>query len=34
VAETQVYSTLDKGADAEVRRVIAANAGHGKPALH
>jgi len=34
VAETQVYSTLDKGADAEVRRVIAANAGHGKPVLH
>jgi membrane fusion protein (multidrug efflux system) len=33
VAETQVYSALDKGADAEVRRVIAANAGRGKPAL-
>lgn len=30
VAQTQVYSALDKGADAEVRRVIAANAGRVK----
>lgn len=30
VAQTQVYSVLDKGAEAEVRRVIAANAGRGK----
>ncbi|HMA09243.1 MAG TPA: HlyD family secretion protein, partial [Ramlibacter sp.] len=30
-AETQVYSSLDKGAEAEVRRVIAANIGHGGP---
>lgn len=27
VAQTQVYSALDSGADAEVRRVIAANSG-------
>jgi len=30
VAQTQVYSALDKGADAEVHRVISANTGHGK----
>jgi membrane fusion protein, multidrug efflux system len=30
VAQTQVYSAFDHGADAEVRRVIAANAGHAK----
>jgi membrane fusion protein (multidrug efflux system) len=29
VTQTQVYSALDKGAEAEVRRIIAANAGHG-----
>jgi membrane fusion protein (multidrug efflux system) len=35
VAQTQVYSALDKGAEAEVRRVIAANAGRSKPtAVH
>ena len=35
VAQTQVYSVLDKGAEAEVRRVIAANAGRSKPtAVH
>lgn len=37
LAQTQVYSSLDAGADAEVRRVIAANGGkvavaHGAPA--
>lgn len=30
LSQTQVYAALDKGADAEVRRVIAANAGSGK----
>ena len=30
VAQTQVYSVLDRGADAEVRRVIVANAGRAK----
>lgn len=34
VSQTQVYSALDKGAEAEVRRVIAANAGRGKPVAH
>jgi membrane fusion protein, multidrug efflux system len=35
VAQTQVYSALDKGAEAEVRRVITANAGRSKPtAVH
>jgi membrane fusion protein (multidrug efflux system) len=29
VAQTQVYSALDAGADAEVRRIIAANTGRG-----
>jgi membrane fusion protein, multidrug efflux system len=29
VAQTEVFDALDKGAEAEVRRVIAANAGHG-----
>jgi membrane fusion protein, multidrug efflux system len=29
ISQTAVYSTLDAGAEAEVRRVIAANAGHG-----
>jgi membrane fusion protein (multidrug efflux system) len=29
VAQTQVFNVLDKGADAEVQRVIAANTGHG-----
>lgn len=29
VVQTQVYGALDKGAEAEVRRIIAANAGHG-----
>jgi membrane fusion protein (multidrug efflux system) len=28
--QTQVYSALDKGADAEVERVIAANLGRGR----
>ena len=28
LTQTQVYATLDAGADAEVRRIIAANAGH------
>lgn len=31
VAQTQVYSSLDKGAEAEVQRVIAANIGRGAP---
>ncbi|CAN5697507.1 EmrA/EmrK family multidrug efflux transporter periplasmic adaptor subunit [soil metagenome] len=30
VSQTEVYSTLDSGANEEVRRVIAANAGHGR----
>jgi membrane fusion protein, multidrug efflux system len=29
VAQTQVFSSVDNGADAEVRRVIVANAGRG-----
>jgi membrane fusion protein (multidrug efflux system) len=29
VAQTQVFNVLDKGADAEVQRVIAANSGRG-----
>jgi membrane fusion protein (multidrug efflux system) len=29
LSQTLVYATLDTGADAEVRRVIAAHAGHG-----
>ena len=32
LTQTQVYATLDAGADAEVRRIIAANAG-GRAAL-
>jgi membrane fusion protein, multidrug efflux system len=28
IAQTQVYSALDAGAEAQVRKVIAANAGH------
>ncbi|MBX3658938.1 MAG: efflux RND transporter periplasmic adaptor subunit [Ramlibacter sp.] len=32
-AQTQVYSALDRGADAEVRRVIVANAGRGAVSL-
>ena len=32
LTQTQVYATLDAGADAEVRRIIAANAGSGKQA--
>ena len=32
VSQTEVYSTLDNGANEEVRRVIAANAGRGKTA--
>ena len=32
VSQTTVYSALDAGADAEVRRVIAANAGRGRAA--
>ncbi|MBX3653462.1 MAG: efflux RND transporter periplasmic adaptor subunit [Ramlibacter sp.] len=31
--QTQVYSALDRGADAEVRRVIVANAGRGAVSL-
>ena len=31
-AQTQVYQSLDTGADAEVKRVIAANAGPGRAA--
>ena len=30
IAQTQVYSALDNGADAEVRRVIAGNTGHAR----
>jgi membrane fusion protein (multidrug efflux system) len=33
VAQTEVFDALDKGAEAEVRRVIAANAGHGPARL-
>ena len=33
VAQAQVYSAADSGADAEVRRVIAANAGRGRNAI-
>ena len=33
LVQTQVYAALDEGANAEVRRVIAANAGGGKAAL-
>ncbi len=32
VSQTEVYSALDSGANEEVRRVIAANTGHGKSA--
>jgi membrane fusion protein, multidrug efflux system len=32
VAQTQVFSSVDNGADAEVRRVIVANAGRGAAA--
>lgn len=31
-SQTQVYASLDSGANAEVRRVIAANIGRGRPA--
>jgi membrane fusion protein (multidrug efflux system) len=31
-AQTQVYSQLDRGADAEVERIVAANLGRGAPA--
>ena len=31
VARTEVFDSLDKGAEAEVRRVIVANLGHGVP---
>jgi membrane fusion protein (multidrug efflux system) len=31
VAQTSVYNVLDKGADAEVQRVIAVNMGRGTP---
>jgi len=31
-AQTQVYSQLDRGADAEVDRIVAANLGRGAPA--
>ena len=31
VSQTQVYSSLDKGADAEVQKVIAANLGRNPP---
>ncbi len=34
LSQTLVYAALDSGADAEVRRVIAANAGSAKLALH
>jgi membrane fusion protein (multidrug efflux system) len=34
VSQTLVYAALDNGADAEVRRVIAAHAGTGKSAAH
>ena len=37
LAQTEVYSTLDKGAEAEVRRIIAANLGRepaAAPATH
>lgn len=37
LAQTEVYSTLDKGAEAEVRRIIAANLGRepaAAPAAH
>lgn len=30
-AQTQVYSQLDRGADAEVERIVAANLGRGAP---
>ncbi|WP_307589243.1 HlyD family secretion protein [Variovorax boronicumulans] len=30
-AQTQVYSQLDRGADAEVERIVAANLGRGTP---
>jgi membrane fusion protein, multidrug efflux system len=30
ISQTEVFSALDAGAEAEVRRVIAANAGHGQ----
>jgi len=33
VAQTQVYSAVESGADANVRRVIAANTGRGNPLM-
>jgi membrane fusion protein (multidrug efflux system) len=33
VAQTQVYDALAGGADAEVKRVIAANSGGARPAV-
>jgi len=33
VSQTQVYSKLDDGADAEVNRIVAANLGRGAPAV-
>jgi membrane fusion protein (multidrug efflux system) len=32
LTQTQVYSQLDRGADAEVDRIVAANLGRGAPA--
>jgi membrane fusion protein (multidrug efflux system) len=32
LVQTQVYSQLDRGADAEVDRIVAANLGRGAPA--
>ncbi|MDQ0569331.1 membrane fusion protein (multidrug efflux system) [Variovorax paradoxus] len=32
ISQTQVYSQLDRGADAEVDRIVAANLGRGAPA--
>lgn len=32
ISQTQVYSKLDQGADAEVDRIVAANLGRGAPA--
>jgi membrane fusion protein, multidrug efflux system len=32
--QTQVYTDLDKGAEAEVQRIIAANLGHDAPLSH
>ncbi|MET3917275.1 membrane fusion protein (multidrug efflux system) [Variovorax sp. OAS795] len=33
ISQTQVYSKLDQGADAEVDRIVAANLGRGAPAV-